>query len=146
MTPDSPLTARICLGIVAAIALSIPLGITLNEANQHALLQKTGQVTDGRVTKKHCENHGKLAYAYTVSGQTYKGFGTLHGKSCHEVTVGDRIPIVYAAEKPQLSRSDSLEAWRSTIVGSYVALALVGLGALTVILRITRVDNVPRNA
>jgi hypothetical protein len=143
MKSDSPLAARIALGVVAAMAISIPLAIKLQEAHQLALLQKTEQLTDGSVTKKNCENHGKLAYTYTVNGHVYAGSGTLLGKSCIDVKVGDSINIIYSAEKPQLSRCDSLESWQSSIFGSLFALALISLAAAVVIFRITRVDVEP---
>lgn len=146
MKSDSPLAARIVLGVVAAMAISIPLGITLKEAHELALLRKTAQVTGGSVTKKYCENHGKLVYSYTVNRHVYRGTGTLLGKSCLDVTVGDSIDIVYSEEKPQLSRCDSLDSWRTSIVGSFFALVFISLMAVIVIFRITRTDIAPRVA
>lgn len=143
MKPNSPLVARVVLGVVAAMAISIPLAITLQELHGLALLQKTEQLADGRVTKKNCENHGKLTYSYTVNGHVYRGTGTLLGKSCIDVRVGDIINIIYSAEKPQLSRSDSLESWRDNIFGSLFALSLISLAAAIVIFHITRVDVDP---
>jgi hypothetical protein len=140
MTPDSPLVARISLGTVAALALSIPLAITLHDAHELALLEKTQQLTDGSVTRKNCENHGKVAYSYVAGGHVYKGSGTLLGKSCEDVEVGESINIIYSAEKPQLSTADSLDSWQDKIFGKLFALAVIGLAAMVVIFRITRVD------
>ena len=141
MTPESPLVARIALGIVAVMALSIPLGITLHEAHELALLERTARTTEGSVTKKNCENHGKLAYSYLVNAHVYKGIGTILSKPCDDVKVGDSIGIIYSAQKPQLSRSDSLATWRDSISGSLFALALLSLAAAIGIFRITRIDQ-----
>lgn len=140
MKSDSPLAARIVLGIVAAMAMSIPVAINMKEEHDLALLQKTAQVADGRVTKIHCENHGRLAYSYIVNGHVHGGAGTLVGKSCADVRIGDEIKIIYSAEKPQLSRCDSLESWQGMIHGNFFALALISLAGVIVIFRITRID------
>lgn len=140
MTSDSPLVARIVLGIVAAMALSIPLAITLHEGYELAFLEKTAQTIDGRVTKKNCHNHGKLVYLYVVNSHVYTGAGTTRGKSCDDVEVGDSVNITYSTQRPQLSRLDSLSSWRGNISGSLFALALVSLAAAVVIFRVTRVD------
>lgn len=143
MNADSPLAARVVLGIVAAMAISIPLGITFNEARQLALLQETAQVTQGSVTGTRCENHGKLSYAYEVDEKRYRGSGTLLGRSCESVRVGDNIDIIYSTRKPQLSRSDSLESWQGRISGRYYLLAVVSLAAVIIIFRITHIDVDP---
>jgi hypothetical protein len=140
MTSDSPLVARIVIGIVAALALSIPLAIMLLDAHELALLEKAARTTDGRVTKKNCENHGKLAYSYVANAHVYTDAGPILGKSCDDVKVGESIDIIYSAQKPQLSRSDSLASWRDNISGSLFALALISLAAAIVIFRVTRVD------
>lgn len=138
---ESPLAARISLGIVATIALSIPLGIALKETADLTLLQHTLNVTDATVIKKSCENHGKLAYSYAVEGKAYRGSGTLPGRSCDDVTVGESIEIMYSTEKPQLSRSDSLASWQSTIHGNLFGLFLIAIAAAVVIFHITRIDD-----
>jgi hypothetical protein len=146
MKSNSPLPARISLGVVVAMAISIPLAITLQDAHELALLQKTRHLTVGRVTMKNCENHGELVYSYTVNGHAYGGSGTPLSTSCIDVRAGDSINIIYSAEKPQLSRSDSLESWRDNIFGSLFALAMISLAAVIVIFHITRVDVAPRAA
>ena len=138
---ESPLVARIVLGVVAAMAISIPVAITLQEAQALAFLKKTAQVTGGSVTKKYCANHGKLAYSYTVNGHVYSGLGTRSDKSCVDVRIGDGINVIYSTEKPQLSRCDSLESWKGNIFGSFVMLAFVSLVAVVAIVRITRIDT-----
>ena len=140
MKSDSPLLARIVLGIVAAMALSIPLAITFYDGYELALLEKTAQTTDGRVTKKNCNNHGKLVYSYVVNARFYTGTGTLLGKSCDDVEVGESVNIIYSTQRPQLSRSESLASWRGNISGNLFALALASLAAAIVIFRVTRVD------
>lgn len=141
MTSDSPLIARIVLGIVAALALSIPLAITLLDAHELALLEKTARTTDGRVTKRNCENHGKVSYSYVANAHVYTGSGPILGKSCDDVKVGESIDIIYSVQKPQLSRSDSLASWRGNISGNLFALALISLAAAIVIFRVTRVNT-----
>lgn len=140
MKSDSPLAARIVIGIVAAMTMSIPVAINMKEAHDLGLLQKTAQVTNGRVTKKYCENHGRLVYSYVVNGNVHGGAGTLVGKSCADVRIGDDIKIIYSAEKPQLSRCDSLASWQGMINGNFFALALIGLAGVIVIFRITRIN------
>ena len=54
--------------------------------------------------------------------------------------VGDRIKIIYSAEKPQLSRLESLESWRAEVYGATIAIALMSLGAVILIFRWTRVE------
>jgi hypothetical protein len=139
MTSDSPLAARVVLGILAAFALSIPLGVTLHDAHELTLLENTAHNTDGRVTKKHCKNHGKVAYSYVVDTHTYMGEGTVLDRSCDDVHLGDSIDIIYSAQKPQLSTSDSLAPMRSNVYGSFFALAVFSLAAPILIFRITRV-------
>jgi hypothetical protein len=140
MASDSPLVARLVLGIVAAMALSIPLAITLHDGHELALLEKTARTTDGRVTKKNCQNHGKLAYSYVVNSHVYTGAGTILGKSCDDVEVGESVNIIYSTQRPQLSRLDSLSSWQGNISGSLFVLALVSLAAAVVIFRVTCVD------
>jgi len=140
MTSHSPLIARIALGIVAAMALAIPFGITLHDAHEFGLLEQTARTTDARVTKKNCANHGRLAYSYMVDAHVYSGTGTITGRSCDDVKAGDSIDIIYSVQKPQLSRCDSWAAWRDQIFGSFIALALISLAAALIIFRITRVD------
>jgi len=139
-TSDSPLVTRVVLGIVAAMALAIPLGITLHDAHELALLEKTARTTDGRVTKKNCENHARVAYSYLVNAHVYWGAGNILDRSCDDVKLGDRIDIIYSVHKPQLSRCDSLASWRDNIFGSLFALALISQAAAIGIFRITRAD------
>lgn len=112
----------------------------LHDARTLTLLEKTARTTQGRVTKKNCQNHGKLAYSYVVNARVYTGAGTILGKSCYDVEVGEIIDIIYSAQRPQLSRSDSLASWQSNISGSLFALALISLVAAIAIFRVTRVD------
>jgi hypothetical protein len=146
MTSDSPVIARIALGIVAAMALAIPFGITLLDAHEFELLEQTARTTDGRVTKKNCANHGRLAYSYVVDARVYSGAGTILGRSCDDVKIGDSIDIIYSVQKPRLSRCDSLATWRDQIFGSFLALALISLAAAIIIFRITRIDIETRTA
>lgn len=132
--------ARVVLGIVVAMALSIPLAITLHDGHKLALLEKTAQTTDGKVTKKNCRNHGKLVYSYVVNAHVYTGAGTIPGKSCDDIEVGESVNVIYSTQRPQLSRSDSLASWRGDVTGSLFALALVSLAAAIAIFRVTRVD------
>lgn len=134
---ESPSAARIILGLVAAIAISIPLAITLKSQRDLVLLEKTAQVTDGSVIKKNCENHGKISFSYVVDGHLYKKFETCPG-SCEDARVGDRIKVIYSEEKPQLSSCNSLQSGRDGISGDFFSLALVGVLAGIVIVRITR--------
>lgn len=143
MKSESPLAARIILGIVAAMAMSIPLAITLKHASELTFLQKTAKLTVGSVTAKQCENHGKLTYSYAVDGRVYTGSGTRTGQACLDVGIGDRINIIYSAEKPQLSRCDSVDSWRDEIAASLFGLALISLAAVIGIFRITRIDVEP---
>lgn len=141
MTSDSPTVARVVLGIIAAMAISIPLAITVKDSRELALLRNTAQVTEGRVTKKNCANHGKLGYSYLVNGHAYTGAGTLVGKACADVGIDDGIDIMYSTERPQLSRCDSLASWQGTINGNFFALGLIGFAAVIIIFRITRVGG-----
>lgn len=140
MKSNSPIAARVSLGLAAALALSIPLGITIKDANDLALLRKTAEVANAKIVKKHCENHGKLSYSYTVDGRIYQGVGTTE-KSCYDSTVGDEINIFYSSEKPKLSSSDSLESWQGRIASNLMLLSLFGFVAAVGIYSLTRVDE-----
>ena len=140
MKSDSAVAARVSLGCAAALALSIPLGVTIKDATDLALLRKTVQVTSAKIVKKHCENHGRLTYSYTVNGRVYQGLGAIE-KSCYDTTVGDGINIFYSSEKPNLSRSDSLESWQSMITSKLVVLSLFGFVTAVGIYSVTRVDE-----
>jgi hypothetical protein len=48
--------------------------------------------------------------------------------ACSDVKVGNRIKIIYSAEKRQLSRLESLESWRAEVSGTTIAIALISLG------------------
>lgn len=141
MKKDSPLPARIALGIVAAIGISIPLGITLHDAQTLALVERTQKTTEGQVIYKHCQNHGKVGYSYMVEGQSYKGAGPATGRSCDDVEVGETIDIIYSSEKPRISRSDSLQSWRGQIFGGFLMAGWLSVIAAGVIFQITRVDD-----
>jgi hypothetical protein len=140
MTSNSPVIARIVLGVVFLMAIAIPVGITLQDAGKLALMEKTAELADGSVTRKICSNHGKLAYSYDVDGHTYKGMGNVRGIACSDVKVGDRIKIIYSAEKPQLSRLESLDSWRAEVSGAKIAIALISLGGVILIFHWTRVE------
>lgn len=75
-----------------------------------------------------------------VNTHVYTGEGTILGKSCDDVNLGDSIDIIYSAQKPQLSTSDSLAPLRSNVYGNFFALAVLSLAAPILIFRITRVD------
>lgn len=140
MNPNSPVIPRIVLGVVFLMAIAILVGITLQDAGKLALMEKTAELADGSVTTKNCSNHGKLAYSYDVDGHTYNGMGNVHGIACSDVKVGDRIKTIYSAEKPQLSRLESLESWRAEVSRATIAIALISLGGVILIFHLTHVD------
>jgi hypothetical protein len=140
MNSNSPVIPRIVLGVVVLMAIAIPVGMTLQDAGKLALMEKTAELADRSVTRKTCSNHGKVAYSYAVDGHAYKGVGNVRGIACSDVKVGDRIKIIYSAEKPQLSRLESLESWRAEVSGATIAIALISLGGVILIFHLTRVD------
>lgn len=141
MKSDSPTAARIALGMVAAMALSIPLGIALLDAHRMDFLESTRRTTQGRVTGKNCQNHGKIGYAYAVEEKLHKGSGTIPNQPCEDVEVGDHVNIVYSSQKPQMSRIDSPQSLRGGLFGRLFVLGTLGLGAACVIFRITSVEE-----
>lgn len=137
MKAESPTISRIVLGLVAAIAISIPLAINVKSDHDLALLEKSARVTDGSITAKHCANHGKITFSYVVEGQLLKKIETCP-ISCEDTKLGDSIKVIYSAEKPQLASCNAPQPARDAISGNYLALAFVGALAGVVIFRITR--------
>ena len=67
--PESPLVARIALGVPAVIGLSIPFALCVMSYRASDLLIHTAQVTGGNVVKTHCQNHREVVYSYVVNGK-----------------------------------------------------------------------------
>jgi hypothetical protein len=136
MRSESPLIARIVLAIVGAMALSIPIGITIISAGELSLLERTGQITTGKIASKQCSNHGNVTYSYVVDGKPYSG-QSCRIPVCRDAAIGTDLPVIYAADRPSLSRCDSLAATRSNISGNIFAIIFTAVLGSVAIYRVT---------
>lgn len=136
--PDSPLIPRIVLAVVAAAGISIPIAVTVKSARELSLLERTGQVTNGTIVGKQCSNHGSISYSYTVNGKTYKDSGFSCGPVCQDVVIGDDLRVIYAGERPSLSRCNSLKHSRANVNGNIVAIIFGCLILSVGIYRVTK--------
>lgn len=140
MKQESPLVARLVLGAVALMVLAIPVGINLKESHDLEVLRRSSHPTYATVTRKWCENHYQLGYSYTVDGRKYSGTGSLPGNVCATVELGQEIPIIYAAEHPQFSKSIPIDVSEGYVSGNFFALGLLSLAAIVLVFRVTRLD------
>lgn len=143
MKQESPLVARLVLCVVAIMVLAIPVGINLKESHDLKVLRRSSHPTYATVTSKWCENHYQLRYSYTVDGRKYSGTGSLPGNVCGAVELGQEIPIIYAGERPQFSKSVPLDLSEGYVSGNFFALGLLSLAAIVLVFRVTRIDVDP---
>lgn len=142
----SLLVVRIVLGIVAAIGMSIPIGITIKTDLDLKFLERTAKVVTGSVAGKNCSAGGTIYFRYTVDGSRYESSGRSCGLACKDAKTGDTLKVIYSSEKPQLSRCDSLHFSQSNVVGNWFGIIFGSLLAGYWIFSITRVKNSSNSA
>lgn len=140
MKQESPLVARLVLGVIATMVLAIPFGVNLKESHDVEMLRRSSRSVQATVTSKSCGNHYRLGYSYTVGGQKYSGMDTVGESICNTAKLGDEITVIYAAEKPAFSKSRPVGFYGGSVGGNFFALFLLSLFAIVVIFRVTRMD------
>jgi hypothetical protein len=134
--------------IVALAAVLVPLGFLAvsNGSDESTLghdLQSRGVRTVGTVTAAEPSNHDYFSYSFTVEGSHYSGNTTafLSGQTvdASQLHVGQHIPVIYDANKPQRSCSCDVNLLTSTSWSNNLApLLFVILGAAVMITLHTR--------
>lgn len=138
---ESPLAARIVLGIVAMMAISIPIGITMKTKAEIDLLERTAQVTNGRVTGTTCSSHGMIHFSYLAGGTQYENSQQSCDLFCESAKPGDKLWVIYSSERPQLSRCVSLESSKNNLTGTIICIVVAGLMMVYGIFRMTKFDK-----
>ena len=148
----SPRIARIALGVPAVIGLSIPFALSAVAYQNDDLLAHTGQLTDGRVTGKRCQNHGEIVFSYAVNGISLSGRGaagaTCTRTVCQDVDVGMPVRVIYSSEKPRIAQCVAPDATLETIIDNkkrymaenFLVPVLLSVIVLFAILNLTRTD------
>ena len=150
--PESPLVARIALGIPALIGLSIPFTFAVTSYRNTDLLVHTAQVTDGRVIERHCKNHGEVAFSYSVNGKSYRGggyAGTCVRTNCEDTELGAPVQVMYSSRKPQVSDCISPDADIETRIQDnkrgrfsvFIFPAILAFFVFSTIFSLTRIDD-----
>lgn len=108
-----------------------------------ARLRAYGVTTLGTVTGTDAANHNTVFYSYVVNGLTYHSgyFGNGPEGGAKQLTVGQRIHVVYDSEDPSRScycrvadLAKSLDWWRTLLAGLFLA----SVGSVVVTLGISR--------
>lgn len=150
--PDSPLFARIALGVPALIGLSIPYTFAVTSYRNTDLLIHTAQVTDGRIIERHCKNHSALVFSYSVNGKSYRGgghAGVCVRTNCDETELGAPVQVMYSSRKPQVSDCISPDADLETRIRDnkrgrfsvFIFPAILTLFVFSAIFSWTRIDD-----
>ena len=148
---ESPLIARIALGMPAVIGLSIPLALCVMSYRTSDLLIHTAQITGGRVVAKHCQNHGEVVYSYVVNGKSYSGRGAAGScvdATCHDAETGAPVQVMYSSEKPRISACMPLGSDLETriqeekrgMITNFISPVVLGLVIFFMIFDLTRID------
>jgi hypothetical protein len=139
MAPSSPTPARAVLGLLALALVGIFAALNyLSLRDIHELLT-AGEPTTGVITRKDCQNHGKVNYTYTIRGQQHYGASSFCVSSCNGAKVGEAISLTYSPKSPTNSECGSLKEAESRLNGNYFALLVLSAALAIVIFRITRV-------
>ena len=90
----------ICLTAACAIG-----GAAILNLRKFYLLSGRGVSTQGQITKTEPENHAAIYYSFSVGQQTYSGVGSAGNmnRKFDEVSVGDKVPVVYDPVNPEAS-------------------------------------------
>jgi hypothetical protein len=149
---ESPRIARIALGVPAVIGLSIPFALSAAAYQNDDLLARTGQLTDGRVTGKRCQNHGEIVFSYAVNGISLSGRGaagaTCTRTACEDVNVGMPMRVMYSSEKPRIAQCVPPDVTLETIIENkkrymaenFLIPVLLSVIVFFAILNLTRTD------
>lgn len=119
-------------GVIAAVAIGL-----LDHSNQADLhrLDRYGVVVQARVTGTRPRDHNTVVYSYEVGGRTYADGSFAHppNPEARELSVGDRIHVVYDARDPSVScacnprdEAKASQWWRRLIAGLFLG-SLVSL-------------------
>ncbi|RYE73245.1 MAG: hypothetical protein EOO81_01115 [Oxalobacteraceae bacterium] len=150
-TSQSPLVARVALGVPAVIGLSIPFALCVMSYRSTDLLIHTAQVTVGSVVTKRCQNHGEVVYSYDVNGKSYTGRGSAGvciNASCDGTKTGDRVQVMYSSQKPQISScmpsgsnlEARIQAEKRDIITNFVTPVVMSFAIFFGIFEMTRID------
>ena len=146
---ESPLAARIALGVPAVIGLFILFTFSVMSYRDDDLLIRTAQVTDGRIAERHCKNHGELVFSYSVNGKSYRGGGICVSTPCEDTEIGAPVQVMYSSVKPQVSdcispRTDletRLQDYKRSRYGGFLFPVMLTFFVFAVIFDITRIDD-----
>jgi len=149
---ESPLIARLVLGVPAVIGLSIPFALCVMSYRTSDLLIHTAQITGGSVVAKRCQNHGEVVYSYVVNGKSYSGrgaAGSCVGATCNGTETGAPVQVMYSGEKPSISAcmplGSDLEARiqeeKRGMITNFISPVVLGFVIFFMIFDLTRIDS-----
>jgi hypothetical protein len=134
----SALPARLILGILAALVIGFVGWLVYRDNGLARTLVERGVGVDGTVYSTSCGDHGRINYAFTVSGRSHLGSGSCAAIECSAVNVGDRIHVTYDPEFPQNSTCLPPSRDEDKARGGYAAVIILGVIMSIGIWRITR--------
>ena len=133
--------------VLAALATPIIWGLRSGDRSLGTALRDHGVTALGTVTGTDPANHNTVFYRFTARGIVYSSgyFGDGPEGVASQLTVGQRIHVVYDSEDPQQScycdartLTKAADLWRSTLAALFVTSVVSVVATISLTMRRTK--------